>query len=215
MKQIIMLIFIIFTVTNSFAYEFKLNKKDWEYINNSPKKNFIKNRLGKYQTLKKKVINYELIRKLSHVNSFMNKIFSKHDIDTKLSIDHWATPKEFLLEGHGDCEDYAISKYFTLLELNIPKEKLYFGVVKVKGSNTGHMVLLYLENKNSTPLVLDNLSFKVIPLTKRKKLIPKFAFNEIDSYKFTNERFTKKVRVNWGKEDKWNKLLKRVYKYKE
>jgi len=215
MKQTIMLIFIIFTITSSFAYEFKLNKKDLEYINNSDKKKFIKNRLGKYQTLKKKVINYELIRKLSHVNSFINKIFSKHDIDTKSSIDHWATPKEFLLEGYGDCEDYAISKYFTLLELDIPKEKLYFGVVEVKGPNTSHMVLLYLENKNATPLVLDNLSFRVIPLTKRKKLIPKFAFNEIDSYKFTNERFTQKVKVNWGKEDKWNKLLKRVYKNKE
>jgi predicted transglutaminase-like cysteine proteinase len=197
------------------AYEFKLNKNDWQYINNSNKKNFIKNRLGKYQTLKKKVVNYELIRKLSHVNSFMNKIFSKHDIDSKSSIDHWATPKEFLLQGHGDCEDYAISKYFTLLELNIPKEKLYFAVVNIKGVSTAHMVLLYLENKNATPLVLDNLSFKVIPLTKRKKLIPKFAFNEIDSYKFTKERFTKKVRVNWGKEDKWNKLLKRVYRDKE
>jgi len=215
MKQLIMLIFIILTISNSYAYEFKLNKKDFEYINNSPKKKFIENRLGKYQTLKKKVIDYELIRKLSHVNSFMNKIFSKHDIDTKSSLDHWATPKEFLLQGHGDCEDYAISKYFTLLELNIPKEKLYFGVVNVKGSATAHMVLMYLENKNSTPLVLDNLSFRVIPLTKRKKLIPKFAFNEIDAYKFTKERFTKKVKINWGKEDKWNKLLKRVYKLKE
>ena len=215
MKQIIMLIFITFTITNSFSYQFELNEKDFEYINNSTKKKFIKNRLGKYQTLKKKVVNYELIRKLSHVNSFMNKIFSKQDIDSKSSLDHWATPKEFLLQGHGDCEDYAISKYFTLLELNIPKDKLYFGVVKVKGSNTDHMVLLYLENKNSTPLVLDNLSFKVIPMTKRRKLIPKFAFNENDSYKFTNERFTKKVNVNWGKEDRWNKLLKRVYEDKE
>ena len=215
MKQIIMLIFITFTITNSFAYEFKLNKKDLEYINNSPKKKFILNRLGKYQSLKKKIINYTLIRKLSHVNSFMNRTFSKQDIDSNSSIDYWATPKEFLLQGHGDCEDYAISKYFTLLELNIPKEKLYFAVVKVKGSNTDHMVLLYLENKNSTPLVLDNLSFRVIPLTKRKKLIPKFAFNEIDSYQFTKEKFTKKVRVNWGKEDKWNKLLTRVYKLKE
>ena len=215
MKQIIMLILITFTITNSFAYEFKLNKKDLKYINNSPKKKFILNRLGKYQSLKEKVINYTLIRKLSHVNSFMNKTFSKQDIDSNSSIDYWATPKEFLLQGHGDCEDYAISKYFTLLELNIPKEKLYFAVVKVKGSNTDHMVLLYLENKNSTPLVLDNLSFRVIPLTKRKKLIPKFAFNEIDAYQFTKEKFTKKVRVNWGKEDKWNKLLTRVYKLKE
>lgn len=47
MKQIIMLIFITFTITNTFAYEFKLNKKDLAYIDNSPKKKFIINRLGK------------------------------------------------------------------------------------------------------------------------------------------------------------------------
>ena len=77
------------------------------------------------------------------------------------------------------------------------------------------MILLYLENKESTPLVLDNLSSVVIPLTKRTKLIPKFAFNEIDSYKFTYEKFTEKVKINWGKEDKWEKLLNRVYTLNE
>ena len=215
MKQIIMLILFFVYLSNANAYEFKLNKKDIKYINNSAKKSFIKNRLIKYQTLKKKVINYSLIRKLSHVNTFMNKILPQHDLAANSTIDYWATPKEFLLQGHGDCEDYAISKYFTLLELNIPKEKLYFAVVDLKHSSNSHMVLLYLEDKNSTPLVMDNLSFRVIPLTKRKKLIPKFAFNEIDSYKFTHEKFTKKVNVNWGKPDKWNKLQKRVYKLKE
>ena len=77
------------------------------------------------------------------------------------------------------------------------------------------MVLFYLENKKSTPLVLDNLSSKVIPLTQREKLIPRFAFNEIDSYKFTNEKFTEKVKINWGEENKWEKLLNRVYSLNE
>jgi len=215
MKQIIMLILITFTTTNIFAYEFKLNKNDLNYIHNSAKKKFILNRLAKYQSLKKKVQNYSLIRKLSHINTFLNKTFSKYDIDANLSIDYWATPKEFLLQGFGDCEDYVIAKYFTLLELNIPKEKLYFAVVKVKGQKTNHMVLLYLENKNSTALVLDNLSFRILPFSKRKNLSPIFAFNEIDAYKLTKQKFTKKVKIDWGKEDKWNNLLTRVYKLNE
>jgi predicted transglutaminase-like cysteine proteinase len=198
-----------------YAYEFKLNEKEISYINNSSKKNFILNRLKKYENLKTEIKDYELIRKLSHVNSFMNKIFPAHDISTKASIDYWATPKEFLIQGHGDCEDYAIAKYFTLLEIGIPKEKLYFAVVDVKGERASHMVLFYLENKKSTPLVLDNLSSKVIPLTQREKLIPRFAFNEIDSYKFTNQKFTEKVKINWGKENKWEKLLNRVYSLNE
>ena len=208
MKQ---LIFLIFLINYALAYEFKLNEKDLKYITNSNKKSFIENRLNKYKDLKTQVKDYELLRKLSHVNSFINKILPAHDISTQASLDYWATPKEFLLQGHGDCEDYVITKYFTLLELGIPKEKLYFAVVDIKGEKTSHMILLYLENKESTPLVLDNLSSMVIPLTRRTKLIPKFAFNEIDSYKFTYEKFTEKVKINWGKENKWEKLLNRVY----
>ncbi len=212
MKQLIILIFLF---NFMYAYEFKLNEKEISYINNSSKKTFILNRLKKYENMKTEIKEYELIRKLSHVNSFMNKIFPAHDISTKASIDYWATPKEFLIQGHGDCEDYAITKYFTLLEIGIPKEKLYFAVVDVKGERASHMVLFYLENKKSTPLVLDNLSSKVIPLTQREKLIPRFAFNEIDSYKFTNEKFTEKVKINWGEENKWGKLLNRVYSLNE
>ena len=212
MKQ---LIFLILLINYASAFEFKLNGKDLKYINNSNKKSFIENRLNKYKDLKTQVKDYELLRKLSHVNSFINKILPAHDISTQASLDYWATPKEFLLQGHGDCEDYVIAKYFTLLELGIPKEKLYFAVVDIKGEKTSHMILLYLENKESTPLVLDNLSSVVIPLTKRTKLIPKFAFNEIDSYKFTYEKFTEKVKINWGKEDKWEKLLNRVYTLNE
>ncbi len=212
MKQLIILIFLF---NFMYAYEFKLNEKEISYINNSSKKTFILNRLKKYENMKTEIKDYELIRKLSHVNSFMNKIFPAHDISTKASIDYWATPKEFLIQGHGDCEDYAITKYFTLLEIGIPREKLYFAVVDVKGERASHMVLFYLENKKSTPLVLDNLSSKVIPLTQREKLIPRFAFNEIDSYKFTNQKFTEKVKINWGEENKWGKLLNRVYSLNE
>jgi predicted transglutaminase-like cysteine proteinase len=212
MKQ---LIFLIFLFNYALAYEFKLNKKDLTYIDNSSRKSFILNRLTKYENMKTEIKDYELIKKLSYVNTFMNKTFSVQDISSQSSIDHWATPKEFLLQGHGDCEDYAIAKYFTLLEVGIPKEKLYFAVVDVKGEKASHMVLLYLEDKKSTPLVLDNLSFLVIPFTKRKNLIPKFAFNEIDSYQFTSENFTEKVKINWGKENKWEKLLFRDYTLNE
>ena len=212
MKQLIILIFLINYVS---AYEFKLNEKDLKYITNSNKKSFIENRLNKYKELKIQIKDYELLKKLSHVNSFINKILPAHDISTQASLDYWATPKEFLLQGHGDCEDYVIAKYFTLVELGIPKEKLYFAVVDIKGEKTSHMILLYLETKESTPLVLDNLSSVVIPLTKRTKLIPKFAFNEIDSYRFSHEKFTQNVNINWGKDNKWEKLLNRVYTLNE
>jgi len=213
MNRIIILITLF--VVSIYGYDFKLNDKDIEKINNSPKKSFIVNRLKIYQKLKADVKDYDLIRKLSHVNTFINKILPKHDIKAGIAMDYWATPKEFLIEGHGDCEDYAIAKYFTLLELGIPKEKLYLAVVKVKTQRDNHMVLLYVEDKNKSPLVLDNLSFRVIPFTKRPTLIPKFAFNEIDSYLFSTEKFTKRVKINWGKTNKWQELLEKVYTLNE
>jgi predicted transglutaminase-like cysteine proteinase len=38
--------------------------------------------------------------------------------------DYWATPAETVASHGGDCEDYAIAKYFALKERGIPIEKL-------------------------------------------------------------------------------------------
>ena len=53
MKQLIFLILIL--LNYAFAYEFKLNEKDINYINSSVKKSFILNRIDQYQSLKTKV----------------------------------------------------------------------------------------------------------------------------------------------------------------
>ncbi|XPV52922.1 MAG: hypothetical protein ACNI3H_11510 [Halarcobacter ebronensis] len=77
------------------------------------------------------------------------------------------------------------------------------------------MVLTYLENKNSMPLILDNLSFRVLPFIKRTDLTPKFIFNEKEAFILKNKKIHKKVKVDWGKEDKWKNLLNRIYKENE
>jgi predicted transglutaminase-like cysteine proteinase len=204
----------------SFSYTFKpyklsLNAKDLEKIQHSPKKNFIIKRFKQYIQMTKKVKDYPTFKKLSHVNTFFNRILPQNDKAKYGMDDYWTTQKEFLFKGKGDCEDYAISKYFTLLELGIPKEQLFLSVVQVKGKQTDHMVLLYIKYPNAIPLVMDNLSFKVVPLNKRKKLIQKLAFNELGSYKIYDNRLQEKVKINWGKEDKWATILKRVYENNE
>ena len=160
MKQ---LIFLIIFLNCAMAYEFKLNEKDMAYINNSDKKSFIFNRINKYENLKIEVKDYELIRKLSHINSFINKIFPIHDISTQASIDYWATPKEFLLQGHGDCEDYAIAKYFTLLELGIKKENLPLLKKKVQDFR---QEILKLVSTDTSPDEVVQLNMQLFPLTK-------------------------------------------------
>ncbi len=217
MKQLLLLIFLSSIYLHSKSIT--LNENDLKTIDNSKDSKAIKIRLVKYVKLKQKVRPFtNTLKKLSHINSFYNKILPVND-STKYNVDdHWATPKEFLIQGRGDCEDYAIAKYFTLLEVGIPKEKLYFAIVKVKGETNYHMVLLYFENKNSMPLVLDNLSFKVVPFDIRKRLEPKVIFNEYGSFTLKNKKIYKKVRINWGKnkdDNKWEKLLNRVYSKNE
>lgn len=213
MKSLILLVLLLFS--NSFAYEFNLNQKDKNLIEKSTQKSFILKRLAKYEEVRNKARNLDVNKKLTQINLFINGSLAEFDNASMRIDDYWMTPKEFFIKGHGDCEDYVIAKYFTLLELGVKKENLYPAIVKVQGSASLHLVLLYVEDKNKSPLVLDNLSFKILPFSKRTDLTPIAAFNEIDSYTLTREKFLQKANVDWGKENKWEKLLNRVYKLDE
>lgn len=213
MKYILILILIYNTFLNS--KELLLTNKELDYIKESPKKSYIINRFKKFKEMRKKALTLPTNKKLAYVNAFFNKILPVHDATKYNYDDYWATRKEFIIEGQGDCEDYVIAKYFTLLELGIDKKNLYFAVVQVKGKTSYHMNLLYLKTLDAVPLVLDNLSFKVVPLPIRKKLEPKFAFNEYDSYALLKNGLGKKVKIDWGEVNKWEILLDRVYNKNE
>ncbi len=91
--------------------------------------------------------------------------------------DYWASPIEALVKGAGDCEDYAIAKYFTLRRLGMPSEKLRITYVKALRYNQAHMVLTYYASPGAIPLVLDNLIGEIRPASQRKDLLPVYAFN--------------------------------------
>ncbi len=115
--------------------------------------------------------------KLEKVNSFINKIPYREDIDVWGVRDYWATPVEFLGRGAGDCEDYAIAKYFTLKAMRIPEEKLRITYVKSLQVGKTHMVLTYADKPGDEPLVLDNLNKSIRPASERSDLMPIFSFN--------------------------------------
>lgn len=123
----------------------------------------------------------QTLQKLKKVNDFFNKITYKLDSQHWKKKDYWAAPFEFMGTGAGDCEDYAIAKYFTLRKLGIPDEKLRIMYVtytgKKKGFEQAHMVLTYYHKPNSTPVVLDNINKKLKLANKRKDLKPVYSFN--------------------------------------
>lgn len=206
------LFFLLLLFVNSFAYELKLNSHDISIVEKSKQKSAIYKRVEKYREFIAKTKNLPLKDKLDRVNFFINRALPEFDNFNIGVDDYWMTPKEFLINGRGDCEDYAIAKYFALLELGVKKEYLYMAVVKEKSSQGMHMVLFYIEDKTKSPLVLDNLSFKVLPLSKRVDLIPNIAFNEIDAYQYSLDRFTNKILIDWQNDNRWERLLNRVYK---
>jgi predicted transglutaminase-like cysteine proteinase len=116
--------------------------------------------------------------KLKKVNQFFNsRIRFASDIDVWGVQDYWATPIEFICKNAGDCEDFAIAKYFTLKAMGIPDEKLKITYVKAIQHNMHHMVLTYYSDPEAEPLVLDNLVDSVSPASKRTDLVPIFSFN--------------------------------------
>ena len=72
------------------------------------------------------------VKQLKSVNDFFNKIKYMSDKKVWKKKDYWASPFEFLGVGAGDCEDYAIAKYFALRALGVPDKKLKITYVKLK-----------------------------------------------------------------------------------
>jgi predicted transglutaminase-like cysteine proteinase len=122
--------------------------------------------------------------KLRRVNEFFNRrIQFADDQQVWGQSDYWATPMETLAKGRGDCEDFTIAKYFTLLDAGVPNSQLRLVYVKARigGMNSSlqqaHMVLAYYESPDAEPLVLDNLITDLRPASRRPDLSPVFSFN--------------------------------------
>lgn len=117
---------------------------------------------------------------LKAVNKYWNRtVMGGEDIDVWRQKDYWATPLETLVKGAGDCEDYVIGKYFSLLKLGVAPDKLRLVYVKAKlgRQSVAHMVLGYYLTPESEPLVLDSLVDSIRPASQRRDLTPVFSFN--------------------------------------
>ncbi|MBY6195794.1 transglutaminase-like cysteine peptidase [Vibrio hangzhouensis] len=117
------------------------------------------------------------IEQLTGINQFFNQLNFVDDIQLWGKKDYWATPLEFLGSNAGDCEDFTIAKYFSLLELGISDKKLRLVYVKAIELNQFHMVLAYYETPRAQPLILDNLIGEIKPASQRDDLLPIYSFN--------------------------------------
>jgi len=137
-----------------------------------------KQRVSHWQALMQAGKTGSDLEKLTQVNDFFNNNLDFVDDIIHWHVnDYWATPMESLTTGAGDCEDYAIAKYFTLIELGVEESKLRITYVKALRLNKAHMVLTYFSTPRAVPLVLDNLIPTIKPASARNDLLPVYSFN--------------------------------------
>lgn len=151
-----------------------------------------KNRAMDYQKNINIFKSYNKTKQLNRVNAYLNQLLPQYDAVMQKQEDYWASPKEFLQKGYGDCEDYVIIKYFSLLKLGFNKDRLFLTTVFEKYMGGYHMVLSYFKEGGKSPLILDNLSFRILTLEQR---------TDIQADAFINTRGVFKI-------DKNNKLKK-------
>jgi predicted transglutaminase-like cysteine proteinase len=121
--------------------------------------------------------------RLDGVNRFFNgRIVFRDDLQVWHVEDYWASPLETLQQGAGDCEDFAIAKYFSLLATGVAPSQLRLVYVRLQVGGPGgppqaHMVLAYYASAQAEPLILDNLITDIRPASRRPDLTPVFSFN--------------------------------------
>ena len=144
--------------------------------------------------------------KLKLVNDFFNKMDWVEDKELWEQKDYWATPIESMIRNAGDCEDFSIAKYFTLLALDIPQENLRISYVKLKGQQ-GHMVLSYYSSNNAEPLILDNVNKNILTRQQRTDLKFIFSFNSEGLWLGNNKmsRFDDSNTLH-----RWDGMMKRI-----
>lgn len=134
-------------------------------------------RLQRWHDLIAKGQNLEESEKLRRVNEFFNGARFMSDQELYGVEDYWATPEEFIAHDAGDCEDFAIAKYFTLKAMGIEPAKLRITYVKALTLDQAHMVLAYYPSPDAEPLILDNLNQLIKPASERPDLRPVYSFN--------------------------------------
>jgi predicted transglutaminase-like cysteine proteinase len=123
-------------------------------------------------------------QKLVKVNDFFNmRVRWVQDPEAWGQKDYWATPLETMGKRMGDCEDFSIAKYATLLLAGVDVNRLRITYVKAQIGgpysklHEAHMVLAHYASAGADPKILDNLIMEIRPASRRPDLTPVFGFN--------------------------------------
>ena len=125
-----------------------------------------------------------LHEKLARINEFFNQWPYTEDA----AEDHWATPREFV-QNSGDCEDYAITKYYALRFLGIPPEQLRIAAVWNARKKEGHALLAVITSTEGgmETLLLDCVTDEILTWKTARHYHPVFYMNEDFLWRFPQD----------------------------
>ena len=101
--------------------------------------------LQKWKKYLGEIKGFAPLDQLREVNRFANYAPYVTDPVNYGMADYWATPVQFLVKN-GDCEDYAIAKYYSLRALGFASEQMRVVVLNDLNLRVAHAVLIvYLD----------------------------------------------------------------------
>ena len=110
--------------------------------------------------------------------------------------DRWEVPGVTTKLRAGDCEDFAIAKYFALRKLGFKKEELRLVILMDTIRGIGHAVLAYYTKDEI--LILDSLSNLILPHSRYKHYVPQYSRKETTRWAHLGSFQKKKPEVYRG-----------------
>jgi predicted transglutaminase-like cysteine proteinase len=180
--------------------------------------NHAENIFGEWRNLIEQSRRSNEINALKQVNDFFNQqIKFATDVQVWKKNDYWASPMQTLAMRKGDCEDFAIAKYFSLITANVPEQKLRLMYVQAMISDQvqqAHMVLAYYPTSDAEPLILDNLNPEIMLASSRKDLKPIYSLKRQDSDGYKTDAQDAQLRLKEAMRQYrmsiWEDLIKRA-----
>ncbi|MDR1124976.1 MAG: transglutaminase-like cysteine peptidase [Deltaproteobacteria bacterium] len=134
-----------------------------------------------WEALKEKNKNASVLEKARAVNVFFNQWPYRTDQQVYGVSDYWATPDEFI-KNSGDCEDYAITKMYALMQLGVDPANMRVVALHDNIRNLDHAVLaLYTDD---AVYILDNVTRLVLTHDNFMHYRPYFSVNGV--FKWTH-----------------------------
>jgi predicted transglutaminase-like cysteine proteinase len=125
------------------------------------------------------------IQQLRLVNNYFNS--KPYEDDARLfgTDDYWQFAEEFVRHG-GDCEDFVVAKYRTLLAAGFPERNLRIVLVHDRVTRTEHAVLA--ARIGSAVYILDNQKVGLKLEAQVTTYRPLYAFNRKSVYYYQTDK---------------------------